>query len=278
MICRGLIIPFICVALTVNAQSDSISKTSPGVDAISSGRIYSGEVTSFTVDNLGNIYVLTPTGLLKKINSKGDSLNVFNDVRRFGMVYTIDVTNPLKVLLYYKDFSTAVMLDRFLNRINTIDFRKSGIFQAKAIGLSYDNNVWIFDEQSAKLKKIGDDGKVLSETVDLRQVLDAAPSPEKIIDRDGFVYMYDPANGIYIFDYYGALKNTLPITGIRDIQVLNKTIAGRKERKFVRYTPGTLDLQEIELPPVIQHAEKTVIMQHAIYVLNSSGIEIYPYQ
>ncbi len=139
-------------------------------------------------------------------------------MRRYGNVYLLDVTNPLKILLYYKDFSTVVMLDRFMNRINTVDFRKAGIFQAKAVGLSYDNNIWIYDEQSARLKKISDDGKLLSETIDLRQVLTDLPSPEKIIDRDGFVYLYDPAKGLYVFDYYGALKNELPITQINDLR------------------------------------------------------------
>jgi hypothetical protein len=204
-------------------------------------------------------------------------LNVFNDVRRYGTVYAIDVTNPMKVLLYYKDYSTIVMLDRYLNRINMIDLRKSGIFQAKAIGLSYDNNVWIFDEQSAKLKKIDENGRVLSETTDLRQVLDIMPSPRTIIDSDGFVYVYDDTKGLYVFDYYGALKNTLPLTGITGLRVIGQTIAGRRQNKLVRYTLGTLELQEQPLPAIIQDALKIYITQQGIYVLNETGIEMYPY-
>ncbi|MGN6435094.1 MAG: hypothetical protein ACTHMM_01125 [Agriterribacter sp.] len=249
-----------------------------GVNTATATKIVTGNISSFTVDNLGNLYVLTPAGLLKKLNSRGDSLNVFNEVRRYGTVYLMDVTNPLKVLLYYKDFSTVVMLDRFMNRINTIDFRKVGVFQAKAVGLSYDNNVWVYDEQSARLKKISDDGKLLTETVDLRQVLTTMPSPEKIIDRDGFVYMYDPAKGIYVFDYYGALKNELPITQITDLQVIGKTIVGRKENKFVRYTLGSFDLQEAPLPEAIESAAKICIMQEGIYVMRNNAIEVYLFE
>lgn len=241
-------------------------------------KIVTGSISSFTVDNLGNLYVLTPSGLLKKLNSQGDSLNVFNEVRRYGTISLMDVTNPLKVLLYYKDFSTVVMLDRFMNRINTVDFRKAGIFQAKAVGLSYDNNVWIYDEQSARLKKIGDDGRLLSETVDLRQVLTVTPSPEKIIDRDGFVYLYDPAKGLYVFDYYGALKNELPITQISDLQVIGKTIVGRREDKFLRYTLGSFDLQEAALPERVKTASKICIMQQGIYVMRNEAIEMYSFE
>jgi len=41
---------------------------------------------------------------------------------------SIDVTNPLKILLYYKKFTTVVVLDRFLNIRNTINFRKKKYF------------------------------------------------------------------------------------------------------------------------------------------------------
>ncbi len=272
----SLIILLFCSVFYVQAQTDSATKAS-GTSFLPPVSLYSGKVKQFATDNLGNIYVLTPAGLLIKLNSKGDSLNVFNEVRRYGNVYTIDVTNPMKVLLYYKEFSTVVMLDRYLNRINMIDLRKSGIFQAKAIGLSYDNNVWIFDEQSAKLKKIDETGRVLSETTDLRQVLDVMPSPHTLIDRDGFVYVYDDSKGLYVFDYYGALKNTLPLTGITDLRVIGKTIAGRRQNKLVRYTLGTLELQHQPLPEIIQDAAKIYITQQGVYVLNESGILMYPY-
>jgi len=241
-------------------------------------RVETSGIAYFTADNLGNIYILTAEGLLKKYGSKGDSLNVFNEVRRYGNVYAMDVTNPLKVILYYKDFSTVVMLDRFLNRINTVDLRKAGVFQAKALALSYDNNLWVFDEQSAKLKKIGDDGRLIMETTDLRQALTRVPSPQKIIDRDGFVYLCDEDKGIYIFDYYGTLKNELALTGIKDIQVINKTILGRKNGSFVCYQLGTLDLMHANLPPQIKPSYHICIMQQGIYVEDGAGVTLYPYK
>lgn len=271
---------FIALLLCCNAAGfaqDNNIKAS-GLSDSAASRIYVNDVSTFTVDYLGNVYILTNKGLLKKYNNQGDSLNVFNDVRRYGAVSAIDAGNPLKVLIYYRDFSTAVMLDRFLSRINMIDFRKAGIFQAKAVATSYDNNVWIFDEQSAKLKKIGDDGKLLSETVDLRQVLDVIPSPDKIIDRDGFVYLYDKDNGLYVFDYYGALKNELAITGVSDIQVINKTIVGRKQNRFVRYTLGTIDMQEADLPEIVNKAKIIRIMPQGVYIKDARGIALFNYR
>lgn len=262
----------------VSAQQPVDEVKTPGLTDSAVTRIYAPDAASFTVDNLGNVYILTAKGLLKKYNSKGDSLNVFNDVRRYGSVSGMDVTNPLKVLLYYRDFSTVVMLDRFLNRVNMVDFRKAGIFQAKAVATSYDNNIWIFDDQSAKLKKIADDGRLLSETVDLRQVLNAVPLPEKIIDRDGFVYLYDRTKGLYVFDYYGALKNELAIIGLTDVQVINKTVLGRRENKFVRYTLGSFDMEEANLPGIINKAENISITQQGIYIRDVLGIALFGFR
>jgi len=237
-----------------------------------------GNIVNFTVDNLGFIYTLSSDNQLKKVGTDGDSIGVFNDVKRYGKLYTMDVSNPLKVLLYYKDFSTIVVLDRFLSTVNVIDLRRQGIFQTRAIAQSFDNNIWVFDEQESKLKKVGEDGTVLGETTDLRLVFDTAPSPVKIIDQDKFVYLYDPAKGMYIFDYYGALKNRISLIGWKDVQVIGKSIVGRDDLNFYSYELGTLNLKQRALPEAISKAEKIRIMPQAVYVLGESGLQVYAYQ
>ena len=102
---RWPLISLICLCLfsKLAAQTDTIFRIQ---------KTYPGDVTDFSIDNLGNIFILYQNGQLKKLNPAGDSLAVFNDVRRYGKLFSIDVTNPLKILLYYKDFSTIVILDR----------------------------------------------------------------------------------------------------------------------------------------------------------------------
>ena len=63
-------------------------------------RVVNGDIVAFTVDNLDNIYLLSSTNQVKKINANGDSVAIFNDVKKFGQASLIDVSNPLKVLLY----------------------------------------------------------------------------------------------------------------------------------------------------------------------------------
>jgi hypothetical protein len=158
-----------------------------------------GDIVSFTVDNLDNIYTLNSRNQVKKFNINGDSVAIYNDVRKFGTATMIDVSNPLKVLLYYKDFATIVVLDRLLNIRNTIDLRLQNILQAKAIVLSYDNKIWVYDELESKLKKIDEGGQLLLETPDFRLLLGQSPVFQKIFDENKYVYLYDSLKGVFVF-------------------------------------------------------------------------------
>ncbi len=233
------------------------------------------DIVDFDVDNFGNIYVINGDNQLKKLSPRGDSLAVFNDVRRYGKIGSIDVTNPLKILVYYRDFTTIIELDRFLNIINTIDLRKQNILQAKAVGLAYDNNIWVFDELDARLKRIADDGTLVDQSTDFRQLFDTVPDPASVHDRDGLVYLYDTARGVYIFDHYGTLKTHLDFSGWKDFDVIGKNMLGRDGHKFYRYQQASLNLQEESIPTAYQGAGRIHITPTVIYVLKKTGLEVY---
>lgn len=240
--------------------------------------ITAGDIADFNVDNLGNIYILSKDNQLKKLSANGDLIGVFNDVRRYGKIASIDVTNPLKLLVYYREFTTIVVLDRWLNNINIIDLRKQNILQAKAIGLAYDNNIWVYDELEAKLKRIGDDGSLVDQTTDFRQVFDSAPDPTVVIDQGGFVYLYDSVKGVFAFDHYGALKTHIPLTGWLDFSVIDKSLFGRDRKNFFRYQLGSLDAQDMPMPAYCRGAIKIRMAPAFMYVLGQKGLEIYSHR
>jgi hypothetical protein len=255
-----------CTAPAVNAQNDSL---------FTFIKTIKGSFTDFAVDNLDNIYVLTATNQLKKTNSRGDSLAVFNDVKRYGAVTQLDVTNPLKLLLYYRNFSTIVVLDRFLNSRNTINLRRQEIFAANCISTSYDNNIWLYDEQDYKLKKIDDDGRVLLESNDFRMLFDSVPSAVQITDRNNFVYLYDSTKGFYSFDYYGSFKNRVPFLHWSNTGVSEKNVYGFSNNKLFSYQPLSLDLKEYPLPAFFGNYQAIKAVNNRVYLLKTDGLYIY---
>ena len=257
------------MGLTARSQSDS---------AFGALRTIRGDIRRFTVDNLDNVYLLNSTNQLKKLNLNGDSAAVFNDVKKYGQATLVDVSNPLKVLLYYRDFATIVVLDRFFNIRNTIDLRKQDILQVRAIGQSYDNKIWLYDEVENKLKKIDEEGKLILETPDFRQLFTKAPAPQKIFDQDQLVYLYDSAMGVFVFDYYGALKNKIQITGWENFKVAGKFIYGSKDNKLFRYDIRTFRVDEWAMPLALSGSRAFNFSGSRLYALKEDRIEIYSFQ
>src|SRR4030095_313653 len=265
---RQLIISILLFAFcfTVFAQTDSLFVPLKKIQ---------GDIAAFAADNFDNLYLLNSYDQLKKIDANGDSVAVFNNVRRYGKLAQIDVTNPLRVLLYYKDFSTVVILDRLLSNRSTIDLRKQDIFQVEAVCLSYDNKIWLYDEFEHKLKKIDEDGKLLFATTDFRQLFDEAFSFTSISDQDGFIYLYDKNKGVYVFDYYGSLKNIFSLTGYDNFKTVGKFITGTRHDSLMRYQPSNLLLQEIKMPDAFRKAQSILFTATKAYALKKDELEIY---
>ncbi len=222
--------------------------------------------------------MLSSTNQVKKLNSNGDSIAVFNDVKKFGQASLIDVSNPLKILLYYRDFATIVVLDRLLNVRNIIDLRKQNILQVRAIGQSYDNKIWVYDKVENKLKKIAEDGTLLQETPDFRQLFGEAPAPQKIFDQDQYVYLYDSAKAVFVFDYYGALKNKILISGWQNFKVAGKYIFGSDADKLYRYDIKTFRLDEWSMPAALIQSQSFNFSSTRLYALKNGMIEIYNFR
>jgi len=265
---------WIAIALLISyvhlhAQTDSIFRFV---------RTISGDIENFTVDNLDNVYLLSNTNQLKKLNANGDSVGVYNDVKRFGKVTLIDVSNPLKILLYYKNFNTVVVLDRFLQLKNTIDLRKSNIFQARAIGQSYDNKLWVYDEVENKLKKIDEDGKLLFETPDFRQLFSETFVPQIISDVDLNVYLYDSAKGVYVFDYFGTLKNKIPINRWQNFKVAGNYIFGTVADTLHRYEIKTFRYDKWPVILQLNKSSSFSFSSSRLYALREEGLNIFSFR
>jgi hypothetical protein len=237
-----------------------------------------GDFDYFMPDELGNVFALTKSGQLKKYNNNLDSMGVFNEVRRFGKLYSISADNPLRTVLYFKDYRTILVLDRLMQVVNKIDLRKAGIFQVKAVAQSYDNLFWIYDEQESKLKKINEEGKQVMATADLRLVFTEPIIASHLFDLGGFVYLYDAKNGLFIFDYYGALKNRIAFLDWKQVHPVGKQIVGIKNNTLVSYTLGKIDTKEFPLVEKLIDFEQIHFTANGCYLLKAGSIYKYDWK
>jgi hypothetical protein len=234
-----------------------------------------GKFEKFNVDELDCIYALSTSGQLKKYSANFDSIAVFNDIRRYGNLKTIHIQNPLRTLLFFKDFNAVVAVDRLMQVIQKVDLRRINLFQLSTIAPSYDNMIWIYDEQVSKIKKIGLDGKIAFESVDLRMVFNEKISPFKMFEHQGALYLVDHDNGIYIFDYYGGFKFKIHYPGIIDCQSLGNLLIGRNKDQVWMMKEGDLSPISISIPKQMLEASQLYLASKMAYTLKDGTIAIY---
>lgn len=76
---------------------------------------------------------------------KGNEVFEYKNVS-LGRITKTDLQNPLKIVLYYEDFNTVVLLDNQLNKITEINFSlNSTPIVVSAIGMSTQNQLWIYN-------------------------------------------------------------------------------------------------------------------------------------
>ena len=263
---------FLIIFLSPNgvaAQNDSIYQLIKKLDY---------PVISFTTSPSGELFTINADNQLKKYDSNGDSVGVFNDVKKYGKLTYVEAQNPWKTILFYEDFETILLLDKYLKILGSINLRDKNIFGVKAVTISYDNNIWIFDPTDMKIKKLDENGNQLMSSVDLRQVFDEVPQPVQIMDRDGLLYLYDPAKGVYIFDYYGSFKTLLPYKNWKRIFIVGKTIYGFDDHFLYSGTPPLPVEERKPLPSFLTNAKQISITPKAIWVLKNSELSWYRVQ
>jgi hypothetical protein len=234
-----------------------------------------GIFSDFTIDEVGNIYLVINGSQLKKLNKNGDSIAVYNDTRKYGSIHSIDASNPFKTLVYFKNASTIVILDRLLAVVQVIDLRKSNIPGANAIRLSYDNNIWVFDELESKIKKIDDNGKLIFESVDLRNVFAEAPSFEKIFDNSNALVLYDPQQGWFFFDHYTGFLKKHAFPGWKDAWFSYNMMVGREGHYIVAAKYGELIYKRFYCLVCTNDLVRVQYNVLNMYILFADRLEIY---
>jgi len=69
-----------------------------------------------------------------------------------GDIYKVDIQNPLQVVVFYRRFNTAVLLDNQLNETARINFSNiTTPVIAEAVNLASQNRLWVYDINTQKL-------------------------------------------------------------------------------------------------------------------------------
>jgi len=176
-------------------------------------------VSDFSIDPLGNCYYRINDDIIKA-DRGGRELSRFSR-RDLGTPTSFDVSNPLRILVFYAPFARVRILDNNLIEQSEIDLRSMGILQPKVIAGTPDQGIWIFEEISGSLLKLDTRLKSTAISVDLNQLLGRRPQPDLMIANQRWMVLKD-AGEILIFDQFGTRARSLPLPGRTRMLQLNE--------------------------------------------------------
>ncbi len=261
---RSIILFTLVTTLFITKANAQLKFTLERTQTVSGTRLY--------VDNLENVYVINDNEIFK-YKPDGKLFNRYSN-KALGKVTLIDVSNPLKILLFYKDFSRIVYLDNTLTENgSTIFLDENDLELATLACASYDNGLWVYTTQNFRLVRFSQDLNITVDSKNINNFVNYGIQPNYLIEREGQVYMNDSTLGVVVFDIFGTYYKTVPIKGLDKIEVANKKIFYLKDDKLGVYDMKTFEEFEIPLPS--GKVGDFYINENKLYVLNEGKLEVY---
>ncbi len=196
--------------------------------------------TKIKTDAFGNTYVIN-NNQIYKYNDVGVLQKKFS-TKRYGKIDCIDVTNPLKICVYYKDFQQLLFLDNQLTQSNqAISLETLGYEQTLLTCSSMNNSFWLYDNQNNELVRFNQDLKTLVKTGNLKQLLGYNITPAYMMEHNGLLYLNCPKVGILQFDIYGTYSKTLPLLNITEFNIVNGQVFYFENHSLKEYQPQTFN-------------------------------------
>lgn len=202
--------------------------------------VLKGKYDFFTTDNLGNIYTVNEDEVIKYLPT-GKLIARYSNLK-LGAVSIIDVTNPLKILLYYRNYQQIVFLDNQLSQNSeVVALETMGYEQTDLVCAGTNNSFWIYNKQNNELLRFNEAGKKIAATGNLKQILASDINPSFMLEHNNMLYLNSPDGGIFVFDMFGAFSKLVALRQLNEFQVSDNLIYFKKDSLYCRYDQVLLD-------------------------------------
>lgn len=233
------------------------------------------KTTDFTTDNLGNTYLISENQLLQ-YDSLGNFLRNYSEFNA-GNLQTVDANNPLKILLFYRDFTQINILDSKLALQIKIQLRDVGILQPLLICTSVNDGIWIFDQQDFQLKRLNTQLQVTYESGNINQIVGYDINPQFLTEDGNLIFLNNPQTGILVFDNLGSYLKTIPIQNIISFQIIGDEIIYLKKREMKSYNLKTLSEKTMLVPNIDTTVVSMRIGKQKLYLQRKDKLELYSF-
>lgn len=256
-----LIVLFLSFTFSVQSQLNLILE-----------RTFPAKTAQFRVDPIGYTIWFAKDAVYK-MDTTGN-LMFQQSVKAFGEITDMDLVNPMKYLVFFREQQVIGFFDNTFTPYQT-KTRLSDLNVSYATLVCYSmqfDRVWVFDQDNSKLILFNNDGKRTLETENLNGMI-GLEEPVQMLERFGSLYLVDENRGVYIFDMFGSLVNFVEVKGIEWIQVDANNFFYTQEGQFCGYNFKT----KSHFKMVLKEAQNPQIqmIKQKIYLLNKNVLNVF---
>jgi len=201
------------------------------------------------IDQLSNIYVITNNSISRISYQDNRTFSYSNNLH--GKIYSADVSDPFRIILFYKDFNAVLFLNNQLAELRSpVRLNDIGYLNVIAVGASSRGGFWIYENDLGQLiyfdksLDVAQKSSTVFDLIDNSAELDYA----QIIEKNDFVYLGIPGQGIFQFDIYGTFLKKYPLIDFSDFQVIGNNIIYFNTNELTIYNTQTYEKETSILP------------------------------
>ncbi len=173
-------------------------------------KVWTKAAETIAADQLGQFYLVN-NGSLVKYDSRGDSAYSWSEPKT-GAITRIDAGDPMRILVYQKDFN----LLRFLNNrlapsSGVIRLDDLGITVPLAVASSRQGGFWVVDGTSFRLRQINMQLRTLVESAPLNLPSGKGSTDYRLTESGDQVMLLIPGKEIQVFDLFANLLRKIPL-------------------------------------------------------------------
>lgn len=157
-------------------------------------------------DHLGNIYALRDNSL-HKYNQNWELLSSY-DWQANGTITTVDVSDPLRIVVFSAHTNQVVFLDQEMSLLSDpFNLNELNYYDVSVVCKASTGGFWLFDNLDKQIVHIDHNGKenLKSGSIDLYSGF-----PEIMYEHSGHIYLGYSNQGIVVFNNQAAYEKCLP--------------------------------------------------------------------
>jgi len=230
---------------------------------------------SFAIGFNGNIFLVSGSNLYE-LDSKGNFLFSYSE-KTYGNISSMDITNPFKFLVFYKETGTISFLDNHLKELQSpISLPKQGLINTELACMGSDNSFWIYYNDTRQLIKFDRQLNAISSTTDLSILCPTNYSPKSVIERGDKLFLEVSGFGVLIFYTTGNYLQTLHFPNIFSFMPITEKALFYKDSlsipTMMDYTVNQINL--MQATPMYSTRNQSVYYNNKIYTLTNKYIMI----